>query len=340
MLHNRKAQPRAAQCAVAMVVCSVESLGQARQMACGNPRPLIAHANDKPATAQQRRLRLFARSNVDMFTRATIFHRILDDVREDLRKLVHIAAQGQTSVWHIQHQFHPSLGGYRLQGSRSSRKDSNSVHHCFRTHPLVRFHTAQRQQIAHKAVHSFRLTRHRLKEARTRLCVIACRAAQGLDKAHERGEWRAQLVANIGHKITAHLAGSTHMGHVLKQDQHGTRVAHATDRNTIGTITSAFACQVFRVGLRRSREACLDRLGNRWLAQSSNKGPPQGLHPEQFFGRPIKRHDLFALRNGKGRHRQCRHNIVQRERSCHRLECLEVLPEARGVFLIVISAFG
>jgi hypothetical protein len=45
---------------------------------------------------------------------------------------------------------------------------------------------------------------------------------QGLDKAHQAGQWRAQLVADVGHEVSPHLACFFKMRDILETDQNPT----------------------------------------------------------------------------------------------------------------------
>ncbi|EKD60314.1 MAG: hypothetical protein ACD_54C00818G0001, partial [uncultured bacterium] len=61
------------------------------------------------------------------------------------------------------------------------------------------------QKIAHQPCHPFGLARHDRQKPLTRGGIIARRALQGFDEAQQRGQWRAQFVADVGDKIAAHL---------------------------------------------------------------------------------------------------------------------------------------
>ena len=73
---------------------------------------------------------------------------------------------------------------------------------------LVELDPRQRQQILDEPGHARGLPVHDREKPLARLGVVARRAAQGLDKAGQRGERRAQLVARIGDEVGAHLLGA------------------------------------------------------------------------------------------------------------------------------------
>jgi hypothetical protein len=52
------------------------------------------------------------------------------------------------------------------------------------------------------------------------MIVIARRPAQGFDKPHQGRQRGAQLVADIGDKISPHLVGLFAFGHIQEGDQY------------------------------------------------------------------------------------------------------------------------
>ena len=66
------------------------------------------------------------------------------------------------------------------------------------------FNPRQAQQIVDQAVHPRALLGHDPQKALLRRGVVGGRPAEGLDKADQGGERRAQLVADVGDEIGAH----------------------------------------------------------------------------------------------------------------------------------------
>ena len=61
---------------------------------------------------------------------------------------------------------------------------------------------------------------HDGQEPFLRLRIVLGRTAQGFDEAQQRGQRRAEFVADVGDKIATDLAGLFDVGGVLKADQH------------------------------------------------------------------------------------------------------------------------
>ncbi len=69
---------------------------------------------------------------------------------------------------------------------------------------FVQFDPRQRQQIGHETAHTVGLGGHDIQKTVTCLGIILGVALQRLDKARQRGQWRAQFVTGIGQKVHAH----------------------------------------------------------------------------------------------------------------------------------------
>ena len=68
---------------------------------------------------------------------------------------------------------------------------------------LNRFLFGEVKEVADEARHTLGLGFHQLKKAVAGGLIIASGALEGLNRAHERGERRAQFVTDIGHKCGA-----------------------------------------------------------------------------------------------------------------------------------------
>ncbi len=87
---------------------------------------------------------------------------------------------------------------------------------------LLHFDTRQRQQILDQARHARRLFFHDRQKALLGLAVVGGRSAQGLDKADQAGQRRAQFVAGVGDKVRAHPLGAVDRGQIVQcQDGDG-----------------------------------------------------------------------------------------------------------------------
>jgi len=72
----------------------------------------------------------------------------------------------------------------------------------------------QAEQVVNQAVHPLRLVRHDPQEPRLSRRVVGSRAAQGVNKADQAGQRRAQLVAGVGHEVGPHPLHGTLPGAV------------------------------------------------------------------------------------------------------------------------------
>ncbi len=73
------------------------------------------------------------------------------------------------------------------------------------------------KKIAHQTVHPPRLAFHDAQKTFTRGRVVLGRTAQGFDEPDQRGQRRAQLMADVGDKITSELADLFLFGDILKR---------------------------------------------------------------------------------------------------------------------------
>ena len=78
---------------------------------------------------------------------------------------------------------------------------------------------AQRDQIVDEPRHAPRLLDHDLEEALAGLPVVAGSTLQRLDEAQQRGQRRAQLMADVGDEIDAHALDPLGLGEVAQHDQ-------------------------------------------------------------------------------------------------------------------------
>ena len=85
----------------------------------------------------------------------------------------------------------------------------------------------QREQIVDQPRHAPGLRLHDAEEAFARRRIVARRALQGVDEAGERGERRAQLVADIGDEVGAHLLDPPDRREIVDGDDHDAGAAAA-----------------------------------------------------------------------------------------------------------------
>ncbi len=83
----------------------------------------------------------------------------------------------------------------------------------------VHLHSAERQECIDEAGHARGLLRHDREEALAGAGVLLGRALQRLDKAPQRGERRAQLVARIGDEVRPHLVDALHFGEIAQEHE-------------------------------------------------------------------------------------------------------------------------
>ena len=106
----------------------------------------------------------------------------------------------------------------RLQAVDDLPHDRNQIDR--RVGPLVRaqLDPRQRQQVVDQPRHAPGLRLHDAEEALARRRVLARRALQGVDEAGDGGERRAQLVADIGDEVGAHLLDAADRGEIVHGD--------------------------------------------------------------------------------------------------------------------------
>src|SRR5262249_49815005 len=79
--------------------------------------------------------------------------------------------------------------------------------------------TREREQVIDQPRHAARLSFHYFDDPFARYRIVARRALQGIDKAGERGERRAQFVAGVGDEIGAHLLDPPQRREILPADK-------------------------------------------------------------------------------------------------------------------------
>src|SRR5690606_248244 len=83
----------------------------------------------------------------------------------------------------------------------------------------VHFNAAERKQVVYEPGHALCLSGHDAEEPIAGFRIVARRALQRLDKAAQRREWRAQLVARMSNEIGPHLREPFLVGDVPEGDE-------------------------------------------------------------------------------------------------------------------------
>ena len=304
-----------------MVVHAVEPFGQTRQVQRVDPLALILD-RDRPAGPAQHRLVVDVNERQPHHAAlAAVFHRVLDQVVEHLHDLVGVAGHVHRLGRHV--HLEPDAGRARVgrRGRNHAADEVGKVHLLRRAATLVPLDPAQRQQIGDQTVHPPRLAFHDVQEAVARGGVVPGRSAQRLDKSHQRGQGRPQLVADIGHEIAAHLLGLLDPGAVLDRhrsapgaaDDHG---PHRDDAGAVAPLGRQGGAQpqdafgrgrqvrvVVGGGVGVGVQHPVDGVVHGWMAHDRDEGPVAQPLPEQRDGGVIGRDHARAPVHDQHRHR-------------------------------------
>ena len=83
---------------------------------------------------------------------------------------------------------------------------------------LTSFQLRQCQQVSHQGLDAVRLNRHEL-QVMLRLGDIKRNGLQGFHKTAQNGQWGADFVRHVGHKIPPHRIGLGQSCDVTRQEQ-------------------------------------------------------------------------------------------------------------------------
>ena len=185
------------------------------------------------------------------------------------------------------------------------------IHRRGGAHTLFRLDPAERQEIADETVHPARLALHDGQKALARRAVVAGGPQQCFDEPHERGQRRAQFVADIGDEIAAHLEGFLHRRAILEGDEDLAARQPGAGRLK-RDVAAGFGRQVLRDGAALGPDRLLDRVEQRGLAQDGDIVAPRDGPAEKRARPGIGRTDPAGRFHQQGRDRDCFDEVLRR----------------------------
>ena len=295
-----------------MRIDAVEPLCQSGNMQRVNPGALIADTRHNGRGAQGGVARGAFQRDRDAVVLAAIFDRVFNEVGKDLLQLIIIAAH--------HHAFGclkadvagavPRQGAQRMQDRAD---DLAQIDLIARAHALFALDPAERQKIAHEALHPGRFGLHDPQKTVDGDLIVARWPLQRLDKAHERGQRRAQLVADIGHEIAAHLGGMFAFGQILETHERAARIAgfHIAHMHLKAAVAPGLRGLIGDLARLTVAQGGLDRLEHIGLAQRGQEMPSLKPLPQMIARALIGGDDAIIRADQNGGHRNTCQNRGQ-----------------------------
>ena len=158
--------------------------------------------------------------DLDALAAGAVFQSVLDQVLEQPRELVAVARHHQRLGRRRDLDRDVAIARQRLQAVGDLAHDRDEIDR--RVGPLMRaqLDARQRKQIVDQPRHAPGLRLHDAEEAFARRRIVARRALQRFDEARERRKRRAQLMADVGDEVGAHLLDPPDRGEIMDGDDH------------------------------------------------------------------------------------------------------------------------
>ena len=174
---------------------------------------------------------------------------------------------------------------------------------------FLRFDFRQVQQIAHQAHHTFRFGLHDGQKAVTGSGVFAGRAAQRFNKPQNRGERRAQFMADIGHKIAAHRVHLFAVRQVFKGAKH--RLPNGGCGDAVDHLVAGAGNNMAGFGQLTAPCGGRDGRQNLGLAQHESMVAPHQTRTQKRQGRSIAPRNTLIRADHQGGQGQAGQHLVQ-----------------------------
>ena len=215
--------------------------------------------------------------DIDAFAGRAVFERVLDQVLEQPDELVAVA-EDQERIARLDIDADTAVARQRLQAVDHLADDRHQIDRLIGAAVRVELDARQRQQVVDQPRHAERLLLHDGEKALARLGVVARRTLQRLDKAEQRCERRAQLVAGIGDEVGAHLLDAPQRREIVKRQQH-----------QVGPVQAGLALDRHDDRLEPAVERAALGIGDALLL-AARRGAANGL--DQFGHAQSERHRL------------------------------------------------
>ena len=248
------------------------------------------------------RARFARQADLNLLARPAVFDGVFDQIGHDLHHLIGIDKDHLFAVQPAGLQVNPGRLGQGTQTLQRQADQGGQIMPGRRALTFLRLDPAQMQQVLHQPVHPPGLGRHGGQKTVARRRILPRRAAQGFDEAQQRGQGRAQFMADIGHEIAPHLFGLFLFADVLKQ-AHRT-LPEGRDRDAVDDLMAWPRQDLPHGALLFAGDGPRDGLQNLGLAQGKAVMPPDDAAAQERQRRLIRAGDARIRCNQQRRQRQ------------------------------------